>query len=317
VVKIGNSELDIFPLSLGGNVFGWTSDEAASFAVLDAYVDGGGNFIDTADVYSAWVPGHAGGESETVIGDWMAARGNRERVVVATKVASHAEAPGASRASIEKGVEASLRRLQTDYIDLYYIHRDDPETPLEETIAALDDLVKAGKVRAIAASNFSAERLEAALAVSDATGAAKFVAIQPHYNLVHRHEYEGPLESVVAARGLATIPYASLAKGFLTGKYRDGNESGDTSPRASGARAYLDDRGRNVLEALDEIAAAHDVPVTAVSLAWLRQQPTVVAPIASASTVEQVPALLAGATLELSADEMDRLTAVSAQPVSV
>jgi aryl-alcohol dehydrogenase-like predicted oxidoreductase len=317
VVRIGNSELDIFPLSLGGNVFGWTADEAASFAVLDAFVDGGGNFIDTADVYSAWVPGHAGGESETVIGNWMAARDNRDRVVVATKVASHAEAPGASRASIEKGVEASLRRLQTDYIDLYYIHRDDAETPLEETIRALDDLMKAGKVRAIAASNFSAERLEAALAVSDAAGAAKFVALQPHYNLVHRHEYEGPLESVLAARGLATIPYASLAKGFLTGKYRDGNESGDTSPRASGARAYLDDRGRNVLEALDEIAAAHDVPVTAVSLAWLRQQPTVVAPIASASTVEQVPALLAGATLELSADEVDRLTAVSAQPVSV
>jgi aryl-alcohol dehydrogenase-like predicted oxidoreductase len=317
VVRIGSSDLEIFPLSLGGNVFGWTSDEAASFAVLDAFVAGGGNFIDTADVYSAWLPGHTGGESETVIGNWMAARGNRDRVIVATKVASHAEAPGASRASIEKGVEASLRRLRTDYIDLYYIHRDDAETPLEETIAALDDLVKAGKVRAIAASNFSAERLEAALAVSDSAGSAKFVALQPHYNLVHRHEYEGALEAVVAGHGLATIPYASLAKGFLTGKYRDGNEASDTSPRASGARAYLDDRGRNVLAALDEIAAAHDVPVTAVSLAWLRQQPTVVAPIASASTVEQVPALLAGATLELSADEVERLTAVSEQRVAV
>ncbi len=317
MVRIGNSELDIFPLSLGGNVFGWTADEATSFAVLDAFVDGGGDFIDTADVYSAWVPGHAGGESETVIGNWMAARGNRDRVVIATKVASHAEAPGASRASIEKGVESSLRRLQTDYIDLYYIHRDDAETPLEETISALDDLVKAGKVRAIAASNFSAERLAAALAVSDSTGAAKFVALQPHYNLVHRHEYEGALEAVVAEHGLATIPYASLAKGFLTGKYRDGNEAGDTSPRAGSARAYLDDRGRKVLEALDEIAAAHDVPVTAVSLAWLRQQPTVVAPIASASTVEQVPALLAGARLELSEDEVERLTSVSGQTVPV
>lgn len=316
MVRIGNSELEIFPLSLGGNVFGWTADEAASFAVLDAFVDGGGNFIDTADVYSAWVPGHAGGESETVIGNWMAARGNRDRVVIATKVASHAEAPGASRASIEKGVEASLRRLQTDYIDLYYIHRDDPETPLEETIAALDDLVKAGKVRAIAASNFSAERLAAALAVSDSIGAARFVALQPHYNLVHRHEYEGALEAVVAEHGLSTIPYASLAKGFLTGKYREGDESEDTSPRAGSARAYLDDRGRTVLAALDEIAAAHDAPVTAVSLAWLRQQPTVVAPIASASTVEQVPALLAGATLELSADEVERLSAVSEQTVS-
>lgn len=317
MVRIGNSELEIFPLSLGGNVFGWTADEAASFAVLDAFVDGGGDFIDTADVYSAWVPGHAGGESETVIGNWLAARGNRDRVVIATKVASHAEAPGASRASIEKGVEASLRRLQTDYIDLYYIHRDDAETPLEETISALDDLVKAGKVRAIAASNFTAERLEAALAVSDQTGAAKFVALQPHYNLVHRHEYEGALEAVVASHGLSTIPYASLAKGFLTGKYRDGNEAGDTSPRASGARAYLDDRGRAVLAALDEIAAAHDVSVTAVSLAWVRQQPTVAAPIASASTVEQVPSLLAGARLELSADEVARLTAASKQPVAV
>ncbi|HYJ13286.1 MAG TPA: aldo/keto reductase, partial [Thermomicrobiales bacterium] len=247
MARIGHSELDIFPLSLGGNVFGWTADEATSFAVLDAFIDGGGNFVDTADVYSAWVPGHAGGESETIIGNWMKARGNRERVVVATKVASHAEAPGASRASIEKGIEASLRRLQTDYIDLYYIHRDDAETPLEETIAALDDLVKAGKVRAIAASNFTAERLAAALRISDETGAAKFVALQPHYNLVYRQEFEGALEAVVAEHGLSTIPYSSLASGFLTGKYRDDNADADSSPRAGGARKYLDDRGRAVL----------------------------------------------------------------------
>ena len=312
MVRIGHSELDIFPLSLGGNVFGWTADEATSFAVLDAFVDGGGNFIDTADVYSAWVPGHIGGESEAIIGKWMQARGNRDRVIVATKVASHAEAPGASRASIEKGVEASLRRLQTDYIDLYYIHRDDAETPLEETIGALDDLVKAGKVRAIAASNFTAERLAAALRISDETGAAKFVALQPHYNLVYRQEYEGALEAVVAEHGLSTIPYSSLASGFLTGKYRDDNADADSSPRAGGARKYLDDRGRAVLEALDEISAERGAEVGTVALAWLRQQPTVVAPIASASTVEQVPGLLASGALELTSTELDRLSALTA-----
>lgn len=311
MARIGHSELDIFPLSLGGNVFGWTADEATSFAVLDAFIDGGGNFVDTADVYSAWVPGHAGGESETIIGNWMKARGNRERVVVATKVASHAEAPGASRASIEKGVEASLRRLQTDYVDLYYIHRDDAETPLEETIAALDDLVKAGKVRAIAASNFTAERLAAALRISDETGAAKFVALQPHYNLVYRQEFEGALEAVVAEHGLSTIPYSSLASGFLTGKYRDDNADADSSPRAGGARKYLDDRGRAVLGALDGIAAERGAGVGTVALAWLRQQPTVVAPIASASTVEQVPGLLASGALELTTAELERLSALT------
>lgn len=312
MVRIGTSELEIFPLSLGGNVFGWTADESASFAVLDAFVAGGGNFVDTADVYSAWVPGHVGGESEEILGNWLKSRGNRDSVIVATKVASHAEAPGASRASIEKGVEASLRRLQTDYIDLYYIHRDDAETPLEETLSALDDLVKAGKVRAIAASNFSAERLSEALAISKAEGLASFVALQPHYNLVYRQEYEGALEAVVAEHGLSTIPYSSLASGFLTGKYRDENAGADTSPRAGGARKYLDDRGRAVLAALDEIAAGHGAEVSAVSLAWLRQQPMVAAPIASASSVAQVPGLLAGAVLELAADEVARLSELTA-----
>ena len=312
MVRIGPSELDIFPLSLGGNVFGWTADEPTSFAILDAFVAGGGNFVDTADVYSAWVPGHTGGESETIIGNWLQAGGNRDQVIIATKVASHAEAPGASRASIEKGVEASLRRLQTDYIDLYYIHRDDPETPLEETISALNDLVNAGKVRAIAASNFSAERLAEALRISDETNAAKFVALQPHYNLVYRQEYEGDLAAVVAEHGLGTIPYSSLASGFLTGKYRDDNAGTDTSPRAGGARKYLDDRGRAVLAALDEIAAEHEVEVGTVALAWLRQQPTVAAPIASASTVEQVPGLLNSATLDLSPAELDSLSALTA-----
>ncbi len=310
--RIGTSDLEIFPLSLGGNTFGWTSNEAESFAVLDAYVAGGGNFVDSADVYSSWVPGNTGGESETIIGNWIASRKNRDQVIVATKVGSFADAPGASRASILKGVEASLRRLQTDYIDLYYIPRDDLETPLSETIATLNDLVTEGKVRAIAASNFNADRLAEALRISDETSAAKFVALQPHYNLVHRAEFEGPLRQVVADHGLSTIPYSSLASGFLTGKYRDGGETTDTSPRAGGARRYLDDRGRKVLAALDEIAAAHETSVTAVSLAWLRVQPTMAAPIASARVVEQLPDLLASATLDLTPDEVATLTSVSA-----
>ena len=312
MVRIGTSDLDIFPLSLGGNVFGWTADQQTSFDILDAFVDGGGNFVDTADVYSAWIPGNSGGESETIIGNWIAARGNRDKVIVATKVASHAEAPGTSRASVLKGADDSLRRLQTDYIDLYYIHRDHPETPLEETIGALDELVKAGKVRAIAASNFTADRLAEALATSDQLGAAKFVALQPHYNLVHRDEFEGALQTVVAENGLSTIPYYSLASGFLTGKYRDDNADSDGSPRAGGARQYLNERGRAVLAALDEISAAHGASVTSTALAWLRQQPTVVAPIASASKVSQVADLLASATLTLTDDEIAALNAASA-----
>ena len=311
MARIGSSDLNVFPLNLGGNVFGWTADKQTSFDVLDAFVAGGGNFIDTADAYSAWVPGNNGGDSETIIGQWIASRGNRDKVVIATKVGSWSEAPGASRANIIAAVDGSLQRLQSDYIDLYYIHRDDTNTPLEETIAALDELVKAGKVRAIGASNFTPERLAAALAVSERTGQAAFVALQPHYNLMHRAEYEGALEQVVATHGLSTIPYASLASGFLTGKYRDENASSDTSPRSGGARKYLDGRGRKVLAALDAVAAAHNVSVTSVSLAWLRQQPAVAAPIASASTPAQVPDLLASATLDLTADELAALSAAS------
>ncbi len=311
MVRIGTSDLDVFPLSLGGNVFGWTSDEETSFAVLDAFTAGGGNFVDTADVYSAWVPGNTGGESETIIGNWVAARNNRDKVVIATKVGSHADAPGASRESVRKGVEASLRRLQTDYIDLYYIHSDDLKTPLEETIAVLNELVTEGKVRAIGASNFEADRLVEALRISDETGAARFVALQPHYNLVYRTEYEGALEQVVAKNGLGTAPYSSLASGFLTGKYRDGGEKGD-SPRADGAVKHLDERGRRVLAALDQAAEAHNTSVTSISLAWLAAQPTVVAPIASARTVEQVPDLLASASITLSDDEITLLNEASA-----
>jgi aryl-alcohol dehydrogenase (NADP+) len=310
MARIGNTELDVFPLSLGGNVFGWTADQAQSLAVLDAYAAAGGNFIDTADAYSAWVPGNSGGESETIIGDWLAARGHRDDIVVATKVGLHADVPGLSRQSIRRGVDASLRRLRTDHIDLYYTHRDDPNTPLEETVAALGELVAEGKVRYLAASNYSAARLEESLKIADATGVARYVALQPHYNLVHRNEVEGELAGLVARENLALVPYYALASGFLTGKYRDGGEPGD-SPRASSALQYLDGRGRRVLAALDRVAAAHSTAVATVALSWLLSRPGVVAPIASARSVQQLPDLLAVADLELTAAELDELTAAS------
>ncbi|GAA3056134.1 aldo/keto reductase [Streptomyces olivoverticillatus] len=274
--KIGN--LSVHPLALGGNVFGWTADEEQSFAVLDAYTAAGGNFIDTADVYSAWAPGNKGGESETVIGNWLAARGNRAGVVIATKVgAGIPERPGLSAHTIKSGVEESLRRLRTDYIDLYYTHYDDPSVPVEEFITALDALVKEGKVREIAASNITAERLAEALAFSDASGLAKYAAIQPHYNLVSRDTYEGELASVTARHSLAAIPYYALASGFLTGKYRAGGAV--DSARAEGAAKHLTtDRGQRVLAALDEVARAREAEIATVALAWLAAQPTVAAP---------------------------------------
>lgn len=305
---IPGTDLDVFPLSLGGNVFGWTADQATSFQILDAYVAGGGNFIDTADVYSAWVPGHQGGESEQVIGNWLSKRGGRDQLVIATKVGA---AAGLSSAEIRAGVEGSLRRLQTDHIDLYYTHRDDPAVPLEDVLATLAELVAEGKVRQLAASNYSAERLAAALKIADEAGIPRFVALQPHYNLVHRNEFEDDLAGVVGRENVATVPYSALASGFLTGKYRSG-ESDDTSPRAEGAARYLDERGRRVLGALDQVAAEQSASVTSVSLAWLAAQPTVIAPIASASKVSQVADLLAAAQLSLTGDQLDALTAASA-----
>ncbi|MEU4091225.1 aldo/keto reductase [Streptomyces sp. NPDC026673] len=308
---IGNSDLDVFPLCLGGNVFGWTSDEATSFEVLDAYTEAGGNFVDTADVYSAWVPGHSGGESETVIGSWLAKRGRRDDVIVATKVGSHPAFKGLKAATIKAAAEESLRRLGTDRIDLYYTHFDDPETPVEEIVGALDELVREGKVRHVAASNISPERLAASLEFADREGLTKYVALQQHYNLVEREQYEGPLREVVEAHGLASVPYFGLARGFLTGKYRPGVTV--DSPRAEGAGAYLEsERGPRVLAVLDEVAAAHGVEPASVALAWLRSRPTVVAPIASARTPEQLTALLASATLEPTAAELQRLTEASA-----
>ncbi|WP_329471442.1 aldo/keto reductase [Streptomyces sp. NBC_01723] len=309
--KLGSSDLEVFPLALGGNVFGWTADQDRSFAVLDAYTAAGGNFVDTADSYSAWVDGNSGGESETVLGRWFAARGNRDDVVLATKVSQHPEYPGLSAANIKAAADASLRRLGTDHIDLYYTHFDKPEVPVEEIIGALDELVKAGKVRHIAASNISAERLAASLEFSDREGLARYVALQPHYNLVSRDTYEGGLRDLAERSGLAAVPYYALAAGFLTGKYRPG--ASVDSPRAGGAGKHLEtERGRRVLAALDEIAEAHDAPVATVALAWLAAQPTVAAPIASARTVEQLPALLGVAELSLTDDEVARLTRASA-----
>ncbi|WP_399940722.1 aldo/keto reductase [Streptomyces sp. BBFR25] len=309
--KLGSSDLEVFPLALGGNVFGWTADQDASFAVLDAYTAAGGNFVDTADSYSAWVDGNSGGESETVLGRWFASRGNRDDVVLATKVSQHPEYPGLSAANIKAAADASLRRLGTDHIDLYYTHFDKPEVPVEEIIGALDELVKAGKVRHIAASNISAERLAESLEFSDREGLARYVALQPHYNLVSRDTYEGELRDLAEQAGLAAVPYYALAAGFLTGKYRPGTAV--DSPRAGGAAKHLEsERGRRVLAALDEIAEAHDAPVATVALAWLAAQPTVAAPIASARTVEQLPALLGVAELSLTEDEVGRLTRASA-----
>jgi aryl-alcohol dehydrogenase-like predicted oxidoreductase len=309
--KLGYSDLEVFPLALGGNVFGWTADEAASFAVLDAYTAAGGNFVDTADVYSAWAEGNSGGESETVLGKWLGARGNRSDVVVATKVSQHPEYRGLSADNIKAAADASLRRLGTDYIDLYYTHYDQPDVPVEEIISALDELVRAGKVRYIAASNISAERLEASLAFSEREGLARYVALQPHYNLVSRDTYEGDLQNLAERAGLAAVPYYALASGFLTGKYRPGTTV--DSARASGAAKHLGTaRGQKVLAALDEVAQAHDAPVATVALAWLATRPTVAAPIASARTVDQLPALLGVSDLTLTDTELAHLTDASA-----
>ncbi|MEU3553757.1 aldo/keto reductase [Streptomyces fragilis] len=308
--KLGTSGLEVFPLALGGNVFGWTADERESFAVLDAYTAAGGNFVDTADSYSAWVEGNEGGESETVIGRWLKARGNRSEVVIATKVSQHPQYRGLSGANIRAAAEASLRRLGTDHIDLYYTHFDQPETPVEEIMLALDQLVREGKVRAIAASNISAERLQESLDFSEREGFARYTAVQPHYNLVSRDTYEGPLRDVAERAGLAAVPYYALASGFLTGKYRPGTTV--DSPRATGAARHLEsERGRRVLAALDEIAEAHGASPATVALAWLAARPTVVAPIASARTVDQLPALTAVADLRLTDAETARLDEAS------
>jgi aryl-alcohol dehydrogenase-like predicted oxidoreductase len=315
MVKLGRSDLEVFPVCLGGNVFGWTADEAQSFAVLDAYVDAGGNFIDSADSYSALAPGNVGGESEAMLGKWLAARGNRASVVLATKVGRKPDRQGLSRANIRVAVEESLERLQTDYIDLYYAHADDPDTPLVETLTTFDELIKEGKVRHIAASNYPAARLEQALATSDDDGLARYIGLQPHYSLVEREHYEGALAELCEREGLSCVPYWALARGFLTGKYRPGTTV--DSPRAGQASTYLDDHGIRVLGALDRVAEANGATVAAVALAWVAAQPGVAAPIASARNPEQLAEILPAAKLELSTDELRELSdagAASAAP---
>jgi len=308
LARIGDTDLDVFPLCLGGNVFGWTADEPTSFDVLDAYAAGGGNFVDTADSYSAFHSGNSGGESETIIGNWMAARGNRDDVVVATKVGQLPGRQGLAADNVRAACEESLRRLRTDRIDLYYAHKDDPNTPLEETLGAFGELIDEGKVRHIGASNYSPERLAEAMELSRRGGLPSFVVLQPQYNLVER-DYERDLRPVVEREGLVCLPYFALARGFLTGKYREGTTV--DSPRASRAEIYLDDRGKAVLAALDEIAAAHSTTVAAVAIAWLRVQPTVVAPLASARNVQQLSEILPSASLELTAEEIERLGSAS------
>jgi aryl-alcohol dehydrogenase (NADP+) len=300
----------VFGLCLGGNVFGWTADEAESFAVLDAYVAAGGNFIDSSDSYSAFAPGNVGGESETALGGWFASRGNRADVVLATKVGRKPDRKGLTRVNIRTAVAESLERLQSDYIDLYYAHADDPDTPLEETLNAFDELVREGKVRHIAASNYSAPRLAAALEISDREGLARYVALQPHYSLVERDQYEGELSELCVREEMACVPYWALARGFLTGKYRPGVEV--DSPRAGAASKYLEDeRAVAALAALDRIADAHQTTVPAVALAWVRAQPAVAAPIASARNPRQLGEILPGATLELTDAELSELANVS------
>ena len=303
MTTLGSSDLDVSPLCLGGNVFGWTADEADSFAVLDAFTAAGGNFIDTADVYSAWVPGHKGGESEAIIGQWVSARANRDSVILATKVGHDGNL---RRDAILEGAKRSLERLQTDHIDLYFMHNDDPDTPFEESLAAFGELVSSGSVRWIGASNFTAERLTEALDIAEREGLPAVVAIQNEYNLVTRG-YENGVRDVAAARNVGAVPYYGLASGFLTGKYRPGGGAVD-SPRAQSALARLDSQGVAVLAALDEVAQAHSTTQAAVALAWLAAQPTVVAPIASARTVDQLDELLPFMTLALASDELERLT---------
>jgi aryl-alcohol dehydrogenase-like predicted oxidoreductase len=305
MTQIGDSTLDVFPFCLGTNILGWTIDEAESFVVLDAFAAAGGNFIDTADVYSAWVDGHEGGESEAVLGAWMTARGNRDDVVLATKVGS---AGGLGADNVRARVEASLRRLQTDRIDLLYAHKDDAETPLRETLGAFGELVSEGKVRYLAASNYSAARLAEALEISAREGLPRYEALQPHYNLIERGRYEGELAQLCAERDVSCVPYYGLASGFLTGKYRPGQDPDTRRGRLSGARYLEDEHAVSLLETLDAIAAERDVPVAAVSLAWLKAQPTVVAPIASARTPEQLAELLDFVAVTLSDDELARLS---------
>lgn len=309
---LGRSGLTTTPLMLGGNVFGWTADRAASFAVLDAFVAGGGKLIDTADMYTNWIPGLVGGESETMIGEWQTSRRCRDKILIATKVGrGEGEVAGLSRRAILTGIDASLRRLRTDYVDIYFAHLDDTSVPLEETLDAFDELVKAGKVRALGASHYSAERMAKARAIAKAKGLAGYQVLQPRYNLMVRDSFEGPLQQYCIANDIGVVPFYGLASGFLTGKYRSVE---DLVARQRGAEVakYLNPTGMRVLAALDAVAAETGATQAQVALAWLMAQPGITAPIASATTVEQVEDLLGAMRLELTDDQVVRLGVASA-----
>ncbi|HWG49476.1 MAG TPA: aldo/keto reductase [Candidatus Acidoferrales bacterium] len=310
--RLGQSSLEVSPLCFGGNVFGWTADESTSFKLLDAFLAAGFNFIDTADSYSTWVAGHKGGESETIIGKWLKARGNRDKVIIATKVGSEvAGKKGLSKSYILSEVEESLRHLQTDYIDLYQSHRDDPGTPVEETLEAYAELVKQGKVRVIGASNFTAERLESSLQASRKNGYPRYESLQPNYNLYDRVDYETRLEALCVKEKLGVIPYFSLASGFLTGKYRTQADL-EKSARGKFVQKYLNERGLKIVDALERVAKEHGSTPAQVALAWLISRPSITAPIASATSLEQLDQLLQATKLKLDPPAIEALNQASA-----
>ena len=311
--SLGNSGLQIVPLVFGGNVFGWTVNEGNSFAMLDAFLDAGFNCIDTADIYSKWIPGNYGGESEAIIGSWMKTRGTREQVIIATKLGGemgHGK-KGLSKKYIFQAVESSLNRLQTDYIDLYQSHYDDPETPIEETLEAYAELIKQGKVRAIGASNFDLPRLEKSIQISHDLKIPRYESLQPLYNLYDRAGYESTFEPLVQKTGIGVIPYFSLASGFLTGKYRSAADL-SKSPRGEGNRKYLNERGFKILAALDEVAAQYNATPAQIALAWLIARPSITAPIASATDLDQLNDLINAAQLDLGNEAIEELNQASA-----
>jgi aryl-alcohol dehydrogenase-like predicted oxidoreductase len=307
---IGTSDLKVAPFVFGGNVFGWTADERTSFSLLDAFVDHGLNFIDTADVYSAWVDGHQGGESETIIGKWLKESGKRDKVVLATKVGMLSTRPGLSAANIEAAVNDSLKRLKTDYIDVYFSHRDDDKTPLIDTLGAYQKLIAAGKVRVIGASNYTGERLEEALKISAKEGFAGYQVLQPEYNLYDRAGYEGDQEPVAAAHKVSVVTYYSLASGFLSGKYRSKADT-ENATRGSKVAGYLNDRGLAIIDALVKVADRHGVAPATIALAWLIARPSVTAPIASATSVKQLESLAEATRITLAPEDIALLNEVS------
>ncbi len=307
---IGTSDLKVAPLVFGGNVFGWTADERTSFSILDAFVDHGLNFIDTADVYSAWVDGHQGGESETIIGKWLKDSGKRDKIVLATKVGMLSTRPGLSAANIEAAVNDSLKRLKTDYIDVYFSHLDDTKTPLVDTLGAYQKLIAAGKIRVIGASNYTGERLEEALKVSVKEGIPGYQVLQPEYNLYDRAGYETDLEPVVKAHKVSVVTYYSLASGFLSGKYRSKADT-ENSARGGKVAGYLNDRGLKIVDALVKVAQRHDTAPAAIALAWLIARPSVTAPIASATSVKQLETLADATRITLAPDDLAILNEAS------